>query len=246
MPNVRFPSLPDPIYSSHGQSPIALSGRIWNVQNAAADWSLQKASNRPILRFEARQGDHFGLQTDRVRSELQCATKDQVSGSDVWFSFSINVDSVNVLSSDLVIAQFHQTEDEGDFSGYPPFEINLRSDGVYIYTAHSQSFSTPLPYPKTKRAGPVNFPFESWNRFVGRCRFGWDNNAALDVWLNGASIVSLSGINMGMNDAVGPYFKFGIYWSPDSVQQTVVAKFTNIEIGAESLISRVDSPLPIF
>lgn len=247
MPNPLFVyDWPDPTFTDVGAGQQALAGRIWNVQ-AANVWSIQRASNRPCLRFEARPGDFVEGQTDRVRSELQCTTKEPASGVDVWVSYAIKLSvSPEILSDSMVLGQFHQTEDAGDFSGYPPFELNLHADGLYLYTASVATASRPTSYSRTQRAGPVPFSQGEWHYVVARVCFGWSNDASVDVWIDGQSIYSGSGISIGMNDAVGPYYKFGIYYSPATALQTVVAEYRNIEIGSTALFSRVSNPLRIW
>ena len=146
----------------------------------------------------------------------------------------------------MVLGQFHQTDGAGDFSGYPPFELNLHADGLYVYTASVAAASQPTSYSRTQRAGPIQFAQDEWHNVVLRVRFGWTGNAEADVWIDGESVYSGSGISIGMNDAVGPYFKFGIYYSPAAALQTVVAEYRNFEIGPDSLNGRVLNPLRIW
>lgn len=246
MPKPFLYAWPDPTYASVGAGQQAVAGRVWNVQ-AANDWSIQRASNRPGLRFEARPGDFVEGQIDRVRAELQCTTKEPVSGSDVWVSYATKISvSPEILSTSMVLGQFHQTEDAGDFSGYPPFELNLHADGLYVYTASVAAAAQPTSYSRTQRAGPIPFAQDMWHNIVLRVRFGWSGNAAADVWIDGESVYSGAGINIGMNDVVGPYFKFGIYYAPQTALQTVVAEYRNFEIGPDSLAGRVSNPLRIW
>ncbi len=246
MPKPFLYAWPDPTYASVGAGQQSLAGRVWNVQ-AANDWSIQRASNRPGLRFEARPGDFVEGQIDRVRAELQCTMKEPVSGADVWVSYATKISvSPEILSSSMVLGQFHQTEDAGDFSGYPPFELNLHADGLYIYTASVAAASQPTSYSWTQRAGPIPFAQDVWHNIVLRVRFGWSGNAEAEVWIDGESVYSGSGISIGMNDAVGPYFKFGIYYSPATALQTVIAEYRNFEIGPDSLAGRVLNPLRVW
>jgi hypothetical protein len=246
MPKPFLYAWPDPTFLDVGAGQQALAGRVWNVQAANA-WSIQRASNRPGLRFEARPGDFVEGQTDRVRAELQCTTKEPASGADVWVSYAIRLSvSPSILSSSMVLGQFHQTEDAGDFSGYPPFELNLHDDGLYVYTASVAAASRPTSYSRTQRAGPVAFAQDEWHNVVARVRFGWISDAEVDVWVDGQAIYSGAGIDIGMNDAVGPYYKFGIYYSPASAEQTVVAEYRNFEIGTASLAGRVANPLRVW
>lgn len=225
-----------------------VAGRTFFVQNAGQSYSLQKATNRAnSYRFEAHPGDFFSGDTglDRIRSELQCSTKESFD-TDIWVSFALKVSAdPGVLSTSMVVGQFHQTEDGGDVSGYPPFEFNLQPDGLYVYTATVADAVGASFYPQDLRAGPLSFPLGVYNRLVARCRFNWANAAQLDVWLNGVQVVSTAGISMGMNDVVGPYWKYGVYWRPETAAQNVSVEYMNLELSNSSLLARVASPLPV-
>lgn len=239
-----FPAL---AYEDVGQTPFIVNGRIFNVQNAEQTYSAQRCTTRPIMRFEAHPGDFAEGQTDRIRSELQCTTKENFA-SDVWVSYSLRLTATpSILSDSMVLGQFHQTEDEGDFSGFPPFEMNLHADGLHVFTATVPTASRPTSYLRTERAGPLSFPLDEYNSVVIRAKFGWSSDAELDVWINGAQELALTGISMGMNDAVGPYWKFGIYYSPETAEQVIVAEYANFEVSSDSsLLARVTDPRPVY
>ena len=247
MPNPLFVyDWPDPTFADVGAGQQALAGRVWNVQTAGNPWSIQRASNRPMHRFEVRPGDYAEGQLDRNRSELQCTTKD-VAGVDLWVSYGLKVSSVaGILSDSMVLGQWHQTEDAGDYSGYPPFELNLHADGLHVYTASVSEANRPTSYPITHRAGPIPFALDEVHQIVIRTKFGWANNAELDVWVDGSVAYSGAAINMGMNDSVGPYWKMGIYYTPANVIPTVSAEYWNFEIGIASLAHRVTAPLRVW
>jgi hypothetical protein len=84
---------------------------------------------------------------------------------------------------------------------------------------------------------------DRWYRFVGRIVFGWNNNGACEVWMDGVKVVNLPTTNIGYNDLIGPYWKFGVYRA--AVADTLVVEYANMEIGATSLLSRVTSPLAL-
>lgn len=229
-----------------GATAQTIASRTFNVQSAEETWSIQKAAFRPSLySFEARQGDFWSGDTgnDRIRAELQCTTKETFD-TDVWVSYAVKIAATPSLQSDyLVIGQFHATEDLGDFEGYPAFELNLNSDGLSIYTATVAEASRPTSYGRTLRASGLSFPLDQWNNIVIRVKFNFSGAAELAVYINGEEIVDLSGISIGMNDTVGPYWKHGLYWGPETAEQTIVGLFDNLEIGAADLSARIAIPL---
>lgn len=247
MPKPFVYSWPSPTFVDVGAGQQAIAGRVWNVQTSGNPWAIQRASNRPMHRFEVRPGDHAEGQLDRNRSELQCTTKDTVSGVDLWVSYGLKVSAAaGIFSDSMVLGQWHQTEDAGDFSGYPPFELNLHADGLHVYTASVSEAGRPTSYPITHRAGPIPFALDEVHQIVIRAKFGWSNDAELDVWVDGAAVYSGAAINMGMNDVVGPYWKMGIYYTPADAIPNVVAEYWNFEIGTTSLAGRVTSPLRVW
>lgn len=231
-----------------GLTSQSLAGRTFNVQSANQSWSVQRAAFRPSLfRFETRQGDFWSGDTenDRTRAELQCTTK-EAFGTETWVSFAVKMLApAGIQSESLVIGQFHATEDAGDFSGYPAFELNLTASGLNVYTASVAAASQASAYPRTARAQNVPFSLGVWHNIVVRVVFDYSGAAELDVYLDGDSIVNISGVSIGMNDVVGPYWKHGQYWAPETAEQTIVSYFDNLEVGTSSLLSRVATPLAV-
>lgn len=226
-----------------------MCGITYFIQNTGNEWSFNRASRQSnFFRFEARQGDFVPPQYDRIRSEVQADLKMPVKDVEFWVSDWINVSSNNGIQSDnLIIGQLHQTEDFGDFSGYPPFEFNLLPDGLSVWTAFNANPSGGSSYPHTERLHGYPFPFNTWIRRVCRFVFSWEGNAELQIWIDGVEALSLSGFSMGMNDSVGPYWKMGLYWIPETAQQVVTAKYANVEIrtGVDALRNRIENPMPL-
>jgi hypothetical protein len=223
-----------------------VNGRIYFVQNSGASYALGKNLTRGSRwRFEAKPGDYVLGQTDRIRSELQCSQKETVSGVDVWLSDWVYIEQPSgPLTADIGIGQFHQTEDAGDFSGFPPVIMEMGSGGLTVYTAFASSATQATSWAHTTRL--TNYPFSTltWHRRVMRCRFGWSNDAQLDLWLDGTQVINLTGINMGMNDTVGPYYKFGGYGEQNN-EQWLAVQYANVELSATTLVSRVSTPIPV-
>lgn len=221
-----------------------ITGRTFFVQNAGKPYSLQKSVTRGNrYYFEAYPGDHVLGQNDRIRSELQCSTKEAVSGVDVWVSDWVMVQTPYQTG----IGQFHQTEDLGpppDFSGFPPIIWEVEPDGLHIYTASWATQQTG-PYPRQIILSAYPFALNVWHSRVMQCRFGWNGDAILNCWLDGIQIVtSPLGLNMGMNNAVGPYYKFGAYGEQNN-EQHILAQYANLEMSNTDLSSRIFNPIPV-
>jgi len=211
-------------------SPIRIPEGFFNVQSASRDHSIRRCRSSALIRFQTEQGDYFGHERGRTRSELQSRVK-LPYGKAVWVRYDLRVSvEPSIASNGMVLGQFHQTEDKGDFSGYPPFELNLKSDGLHVFTASASSASQLRHYPHTHRAGPIPFTLGEYHQIEIRVVFGWNENAELEVWIDGNKIVDLAGVSIGMNDRIGPYWKFGIYYQPDTARQSVTADYRNIAL----------------
>lgn len=229
-----------------------LAGQIYFVQSAEKSYSINKSRRRASsYRFEVTTGDLWPPITGRNRAELQCSSKEAFD-TDVYLSFALRVAADPAIVSDsLVLGQFHQTEDAGDFSGYPPFEFNLYPSAtpgqgsLYLNTATVSAAVGGSAYPQTARAGPIALTLNVWHFLVLRVRFNWSGAAQLQFWLDGTQICNLSGISIGMNDAVAPYWKHGVYFRPEDAAQTITAEFYNFEKGGAVILDRIGAPLPV-
>lgn len=217
----------------------------WYVQNAANPWSLLRASNRRAeFEFETRPGDFWSSQTDRLRSELQCSVKDPFN-TDIWFYQVVTVWApLGVLCHTNVVTQWHQTEDAGDFSGYPPFAILLTPTGLAVEITNVPQASWSTPYERAFLAENVPFTLGVPHAIVGQLRFAPTSNTGLiKVWLDGKIIADFSG-PVGINDAVGPYAKVGLYNSPHDTGQIMRMRWGAWERSYASLADRISQPIP--
>ncbi|HEX6866002.1 MAG TPA: heparin lyase I family protein [Caulobacteraceae bacterium] len=219
------------------------------------EWTLQRDKTKlyPIQevvgmdpvrhRFETRSTDSWNSETTRNRAELALTHRFAPAGQSIWFSYAMRVRGGAPVTNWNVLSQFHNSPDSGDISTSPPFSMNMVPGEKLRFIRRFDA----APLSTTKRdditMGERVISRDRWYRIVGRLVFGWDNNASVDVWIDGAKMISLANTNMGYNDMRGPYFKFGIYRA--KVAETLVADFANMELGTTSLLTRVTSPLDI-
>lgn len=220
------------------------AGHTWGVQRASGKaYAIQEAAgiSPPQHRFEVRSGDIWNNSRYVNRSEFQSLTKHPF-GQDVWFSYAMRIKGGAPVTKWNVLGQFHGTPDDGEPGLSPPFAVNFipgeKLRFIRRYNARRIDAAPTTSVMLTKAVSR-----DRWYRIVGRITFGWNNDGAINIWLDGAKIIGLSNTNIGYNDAVGPYWKFGIYRA--AVPETLVVEYANMELGSASLLNRVSSPLPI-
>ncbi|WP_069337160.1 heparin lyase I family protein [Sphingobium yanoikuyae] len=253
---LAFRATPPPVWVATKTGNQNIMGVPYFRQDVGADYSLLVANNLGnSFRSESGATDFVEGQTDRSRSELQSSIKLPFGVTHDAAFMNRSSDTMPALTlSDNVIWQYHQTEDAGDASGYPPAELNLgdgyTADGrrykmLRVYTATNPTASDPAFYPRTLRAS-VPYELDVWHDIIIRIRFGWSGDAMMKVWLDGAPIVDVSGVSIGMNDAVGPYHKFGCYWHDLTAGRVITNE--NIHVvppGIDAdLSARVSNPPP--
>ena len=220
-------------------------GYDWNVQRDKTKLHpIQEAVGvSPVRhRFEVRSTDSWNGETTRNRAEFGCCTRHAV-GEPVWFSYAMRVRSGPAVTNWYVLGQFHSTPDTGDDASSPPFSINLIPGEKVRFIRRFDPAPLTTVTPATTIMHERTIARERWYRIVGRVVFGWENNGAVDIWWDGAQVVSLANTNIGYNDLRGPYWKFGVYRAKAS--ETLVVDYANMELGAASLLGRVTTPLAI-
>ncbi len=204
------------------------------VQSAGHDYSYRASGDTHW--FEVRNGDgdaakHTRGVTDRseVRfiqtgSDTNFAPR---NGEEMWFAFSFAVRYDQTPRDWVSIFQFAPTRDEVDRSAKSPalaFELDGR-DLKIVTRTDANRVSTRNPG-LTRRLRLRNMPVSGldespvFHDVVGRVVFGWNNDAEVEIWINGRRVLSQRGVNIGYNDPRGPYPKAGLYRkaSPDRLQ----------------------------
>ncbi|MFV8819475.1 polysaccharide lyase [Haliea sp. E17] len=125
-------------------------------------------------------------------------------GRDYWIGFSIYLPAGWTVPNKMeILAQIHRTPDKGEAGGQPPVAIYSGS-GEWKVT--SQEWGG-------KQDWLLNSVYEDvgrWTDFVIHYRPSYTSNGILEVWKDGALVAKRSGANTA-KDAIGPYFKMGIY-----------------------------------
>jgi hypothetical protein len=225
------------------------------VHSAGKTWSIQTAAQyRDYERYEVRSGDFWSGDSLNDRNRAEFTHPDRFPfNTDVWLGFwqlfeagtPLSPDPNNPVSSFFAIGQFHAEPDVGDISTSPPlsFNVDVVTQKWQLWTR----FSTP-PTQVSNPGYTVRYSDEEFERGVWyynllRVQFHW-TNGQLQFWRGRRGqpvqeVVNLPVVPVGYNDALGPYFKHGIYRHLSD--DTHVVRYSGIELGLTSLASRVSS-----
>lgn len=204
-----------------------IEGNTYNVQTAIAN-PVEIEGN--VTKFRAGPGLFWpgDVRNDRIRSELQSRSA-QLPGKRSTVEYFVKVSAKPSLkSSSFVLGQFHATADQGDFQGYPVVELNLAQSGLAIYTASVADAQRTSAYPRTLRASNIPFKLEKWHSISIDLVDSFESRGSLCVKVDGRTQYCKSNISVGMNDAVGPYWKFGLYYMPAAAEMNVEASYKNM------------------
>lgn len=211
-----------------------LRGTAYNVQTAKSN-PVNITGN--LVKFRAGPGMYWpeDVRNDRIRSELQSRSK-MLPGSKVAVRYSVKVTAEpSLLSRSLVLGQFHATSDKGDFQGYPVFELNLSQLGLAIYTASISAAHQTIAYPRTLRASGIPFTLGKWHAVSVDMVDGFNSDGSLCVKIDGKIRYCQTGISVGMNDAIGPYWKFGLYYTPADAKMILSASYKDMVLNRNKL-----------
>jgi hypothetical protein len=244
----RFPLVDANVANGANQR---VSNEKFEVQNAGQVWSARKALNKNnMFQFETRTNDYWSgdAAQDRNRSEFKGLTNWSF-GVDIWKSFSFKVLSGDPASrSYWVISQMKGVEEAGEPSSSPFLGIYIDASGYLKFTTRttSQAIHTVNPSPTDRYVWTGLTPGQ-WAQIVFRCKYGWSNDAELQIWINGTEVLNLTGVSIGYNDATGPYWKFGSYSGAAMLAgaSPLIVQHANMEVSTTSLLSRVTTPLDI-
>lgn len=185
-------------------------------QSAGQPWSITRSKGE--YRFEVRQGERRRKPSERdrpiERSELQLQERLRF-GVDYAVSYDFEVDPGPPNASPWVnIGQIHATEDAEDAKHLGPlFAVQLAGEQMRIVArADAQRVSAARPRDLWLYRDDADLVRGHWYRMDVRLRLSPLGDGRLIVSRDGRELVNYAG-PLGYNDAVGPYWKLGIYRS---------------------------------
>ncbi len=169
-----------------------------------------------VVRFELRQGDpkvNLGY-----RAELSEYAFKAPLHTDLWYAFRTFIpESWPNQDVRCLIAQWHAWHDWpwGEALRSPVLGIEYRDSAFLIRLCHSD---VKIQTDNSLRSNNKTVLYISdeyaqkgtWHNFVINVRWSPQEDGYLNIWIDGHQVVQYQG-PIGYNDALGPYFKMGIY-----------------------------------
>jgi hypothetical protein len=206
-----------------------IDGRTVNVHAVKTARHAVTEPSPGEYRFELRSGDHWSEDRGkpRERAELSFDEAPVRFGTLYRVSYEMLIEGTAPVTSDwLVIGQWHATEDPGDASSSPVLALALKGRDLQVFTQSTEAQHHAKNPPPVQRARIRNIARNRWLAVAYTVRFD-PRRGSLDLRIDGRDAFS-GAIPIGYADAVGPYFKFGIYRSP--TKQTLVVRYRNLTI----------------
>ncbi len=212
-------------FSSKSESWFGIDGVTYSTQNGNEDYSV--ALDRDTFRFEVRPDDfwaHGSKTSERseIRGETVYAPGDVLN---VSYGFMIEPGAANTATgrggdgSWLVLGQFHAD----DWVSQPPFAVEMLEEKMAIVIRYGD------PEDHHYRELFVDSQDIERGRFYDmniEVRFENSSNGFLNVWRDGAKIVSYEG-PLGYDNGV--YWKYGIYRS--EANTTIAVDYRKMSVG---------------
>ena len=138
-------------------------------------------------------------------------------GEEYWYGFSIFLPEGFVVNNDWeILAQWHGYPDKniGETWRNPVMALNS-DEGIWSVTVRWDSKKNTFESGERVYDGTKLFefgPYETgvWTDWVFHVKWSYESDGLLEIWKNGVKVVDRDGPNC-FNDALGPYFKMGIY-----------------------------------
>jgi hypothetical protein len=205
------------------------------------------------FRFEWRQADSDGTNPTR-HAELITPSFPYATNSspklEQWLGFRIYVDSKTLGPDEqpVVLMQYHDTPGR-DANGKPtetgrnPMAALSYVNGEFRYgwKGDTKQVTTKDKNGKWIYTQQGGFPLvparQGWNTFVFHHMFDYTGKGSVEIWCND-KYFTRHNIQLGFNDDVGPYLKFGFYWytgrsvpNPPVPNPARVVWFDDVKIG---------------
>jgi hypothetical protein len=206
-----------------------IDGRTVNIH---ADGAARHAVTEPSPgehRFELRADDRWSQDRGAPRERAELSFDEEPVRFDTLYrvSYEMLIEGNAPIASDwLVVGQWHATEDPGDASSSPVLGLALKGRDLTVFTQSTEAAHHAKNPQAVQRARIKNIARGRWIAIAYDVRFN-PRLGSLDLRIDGRKVFS-GAIPIGYADAVGPYFKFGIYRSP--TRQTLVVRYRNLTI----------------
>lgn len=181
-----------------------------------------------------------GAPTESVDRSEYAAVQRLDFDTPYWFSFQVNVHEA-APESWFLLNQFHDVPDEGAPVVPPPFAAMLLPETQALsVVARAAPPRNRAEYSEVEVYRVEQFERGRWHNFVYNVTFARGGEGHIAIWHDGQAVAE-EAVDVGYNDRVGPYFKFGAYRDP--TPGDVDVEYANVEMSQSSLLHRVEEPL---
>lgn len=207
-------------------------------------------------RFTINQGDQWSGDAGRVPAIARCELAHGVKqdfGVAVWQAFAERISCFAFTPGRrMFFGQWHATDDVSDtVASSPQLEILLDS-ATQLRVVYAGSTDGNVTTVATTAYTDAAYQCGTWYRWLWKATFTPDHTSQLTIWRavgNGAfaQVYTGTGLLMGDDDAVGPYWKFGFYGFDDPASVSVEYYWRALPTATDlsAVASETAWPLPL-
>lgn len=190
--------------------------------------TVDEVAAKKTLRFELRQGEVVSGGGCRAEVKLPRVGKN----TEWWMGLSCYIESQykdELMASEdwLTVFQWHDQPDSGEMWRWPITSLQILK-GKWVVTSYydTNALSRGVNGKDTivKRANYVigDVEYNKWTDWTMHAKWFWDSKGVLEYWKDRVKHVNIQGAPVCYNDQVGPFFKAGIYTSPEQKKPIVI------------------------
>lgn len=243
---------PGLVYSENFEGPAPFSTVV--TSDLVASYSFQVVDSPAYKglkagRFELRDTDPMIRKGTRAEVTI---IKEGVQ-KEMWYAFAVYFPAgeFEADSKTEIISQWWQSGDNhlGEANASPATALRIQDDRFIFDTGYNDALISKGVLPQSRRKidlGPV--VKDSWQEFVFHFIHSYQADGLIEVWQNGARVLTHPGGNM-YNNAAMPKWKLGIYkwkWNGEESSDTRkrVLYFDNIRVGNALARAGEMNPVP--
>jgi Ca2+-binding RTX toxin-like protein len=250
-------------FDTIGSTTAALDSRFMiegNYTPTVVDIAGHRAAKLSLSHYD----DADPIRTELMPNPLPAGSFDKdISaklGETYWYGMNMYLPSdwSTADSSMASLIQWHDVKDTALGEAWKNPNVSLMtkqmSDGLHfvvVVRADADSFTpaTGARYDvdKTYDLGLAGDAIGNWTGWVWKTHWDYDGDGQLSLWRDGVKVLDLPNQGNAFNDALGPYFKFGLYkwdWasSTDTGADTRTVYFDDVRIahGPDATFASVD------
>jgi len=199
----------------------------YTLQTAGEPYSFTKTGE--TYRFEVHSGDK-GREGDAYQERSEISSKEKLDFDQTYtmtYDFMVEPGAKNTVG--VNVGQFHGTPDAGDYGSLGPvFAIRLVGERMRIVTrTDSDRITEARPADNFLYTDTTDIERGHWYQMKVEIRFDPDGQGIINIWRDGEQLAHYEG-GVGYNDAVGPYWKMGIYRPP--AEETLAVNYRNFDL----------------